>query len=181
MGLPFKTPLGDSEQFQLPVAAELAVLLATKLGASMRKTKRILLKVEMAMRCYSDRPIDAPMLVYLAFEGELSNQIDYDIFRRAGVTPENGLEICDGMEIRNGSNSDRSDRIAKRKYNQNIKIDEDWPELLSLSDENLGVPNDGETYQKWAKVHFYFAKDYMPSHRRYLEALEQILISEEEV
>jgi hypothetical protein len=181
LGLPFKTPLGDSEQFQLPVAAELAVLLATKLGASMRKTKRILLKVEMAMRCYSDRPIDAPMLVYLAFKERFSDQIPYDLFKRAEVTAESGQDICNAIEKEFMRSPTKISGLGEKiQTDATHRISDDWPELLHLTNENLGVPSDGKSYSNWAKVHLYFAKDYIPSHQRYLDAVEQVLIFEEE-
>jgi hypothetical protein len=182
LALPLKIPLGDNEQFQLPVAAELAGKIATKLGVSMRKTKRILLKVEMAMRCYSDRPIDAPMLVYLAFKDRFRDPIPYDLFKRAGVTPVNGREISDAIEIDfQRSRQNMSFNHEKTEIDANHKIGETWPELLSLSDEELGVPNDGINYHNWKKVHSFFARDYIPSHQRYLDAVEQVLIFEEEV
>jgi len=71
MDLPLKIPYGDGYEFRLEHAAELAGQLAVQSKLSMRKIKRILLRVELAMRCYADRPLDASLLVLLAFQTEL--------------------------------------------------------------------------------------------------------------
>jgi hypothetical protein len=54
-------------------------------------------------------------------------------------------------------------------------------ETRPVTDEELGVPSDGKSYGNWAKVHLFFAKDCIPSHQRYLDAVEQVVIFEEEV
>jgi hypothetical protein len=74
--LPLKIPYGEDAAFSMESAAELASILAVECGFSMRKTKRILLKVEIALRCYSDRALDAPLLIFMAFRDESPSKVN---------------------------------------------------------------------------------------------------------
>ena len=88
--LPLKIPYGDNDAFSVERAAELASTLAVECGFSMRKTERILLKIELALRCYADRPLDAPLLVFMAFQDERPDIVKESYLPRSFLTPEEG-------------------------------------------------------------------------------------------
>jgi len=73
--LPLKIPFADGGEFSIDKAASLAGELAIQSGLGMRKIKRLLLKVELALRCYEKQPIDAPLLVFLAFQNDKPDSI----------------------------------------------------------------------------------------------------------
>jgi len=60
-------PFGEGPEFTVERAAEVAAQLAPLSGLSMRQIKRVLLRVEVALRCYQETPLDLPLLIWLAF------------------------------------------------------------------------------------------------------------------
>lgn len=60
-------PFGEAPEFSVTAAADLAAQIAPQSGLSFRQIKRVIARVELAARCYQQRPIDLPLLVYLAF------------------------------------------------------------------------------------------------------------------
>jgi hypothetical protein len=77
MQLPLAIQFGDDARFSLDHAAEVAGQLAAKYRFSIRKLERILFKVEVAMRCYSSRPLDPSLLIFLAFQDEVGSSLSY--------------------------------------------------------------------------------------------------------
>lgn len=68
-------PFGEGPEFTVERAAEVAAQMAPLSGLSMRQIKRVLLKVEVALRCYQEVPLDLPLLVFLAFKDAATDSI----------------------------------------------------------------------------------------------------------
>ncbi len=45
------------------------------------------------MRCYSEQPIDAPLLIFLAFEEAPDCDIRSNLLPRVNITPEGGVNL----------------------------------------------------------------------------------------
>ncbi len=168
--LPLRMPYGESESFTVERAAELASALAVECGLSMRKTKRILLKVEMALRCYSDRPLDAPLLVFMAFKDEYPDLVKESHLPRSFLTPEEG---------RKHSGQGKNDLARfmdedKRDYERNKLVNEKAAELLELPPNRYLNP-EGRNYKPWARVFIGLAPNYLPSHRKALDGVASVL------
>lgn len=170
--LPLKIPYGDDEAFSVKSAAELASTLAIECGLSMRKTKRILLKVEVALRCYADRPLDAPLLVCMAFKDECPGAVNESFLPRSFLTPEEGAKRS--KPDNNDRSSFRGD--SKIDYENDRLIEEKAPELLGLPKDRYYNP-EGKNYKKWAQVFIALAPDYIPYHRKVLDGVASVLVS----
>lgn len=149
--LPLRTPYGENVAFSVERAAELACTLAVECGFSMRKTKRLLLKVELALRCYADRPLDAPLLVFLAFKDERPDVVKESHLPRSFLTPEEGKKRSEEGRI------DRADFADERKrdYERDKLIKEKAAELLDLPEDRYFNPQ-GHNYKLWARADLSF-------------------------
>jgi KAP-like P-loop domain-containing protein len=169
---PLNIPYGDDKEFSVERAAELASTLAVECGLSMRKTKRILLKVEVAMRCYADRPLDAPLLVFMAFRDECPEIVNEGFLPRSFLTPEEGRSHSqqDENDVANFENE------ARRDNKKNKLINEKAPELLYLPKDRYYNP-EGRNYKTWALAFVALAPHYIPSHRKVLDGVASVLVS----
>ncbi len=170
--LPLKIPYGEDEAFSVNRAAELASTLAVECGLSMRKTKRILLKVELALRCYADRPLDAPLLVFMAFKDEKPDIVQESYLPRSFLTPEEGKKHS---EPKQGDLASFQDE-AKRDYEKNKLVEENAAELLNLPADRYDNPTD-QNYKPWALAFIALAPHYIPSHRKALDGVASVLVS----
>ncbi|CUH63809.1 putative P-loop ATPase [Thalassovita gelatinovora] len=172
--LPLKIPYGENEAFSVDRAAELASILAVECGLSMRKTKRILLKVEVALRCYADRPLDAPLLVFMAFKDESPSKVKQAHLPRSFLTPEEG-EAQSGQK-ENDISRFEDERLADGRKNSVVR--EKAPELLDLPADRYFNP-EGNNYKPWALAFIALAPHYIPSHRSVLDGVASVLVSED--
>lgn len=175
LGLPIEVPYGDTEEFSIEHAARLASTLAVETGLSMRKAKRLLLKVEVALRCYSDRPLDVSLLIYLAFKQEAGEVVTLDALPRAFLTPQDAekrLYVPESDRFASFKNEDRRDHELTRH------IRDTAPELLKLPRERFKLP-DNRDYKEWAMVFHYLAPHYIPSHEAVLNAVASVLVPEQ--
>ncbi|NOR61229.1 MAG: hypothetical protein GQ535_01895 [Rhodobacteraceae bacterium] len=137
----------------------------------MRKTKRILLKVEIALRCYADRPLDASLLVLLAFQDETGGDIGVGFLPRSFLTPPVGENHVNSMQ----SFEYRGRGVAgNRRYELEKIIATNGPELLELPRDRYQFPDD-QNYRDWAKIFNFLAPHYIPSHRAVLDAVAPIV------
>lgn len=174
--LPLRIPYGEGDEFSVENAAGLASRLASECAFSMRKTKRILLKVEMALRCYAKQPLDATLLVFLAFQDEAPGIVSEDHLPRSFLTPEEGAKIMERGKF-NDPFAPRDERQWQADMNKAIK--EKAPELLTLPDDRY----DGATanaVQPWALAFGALAPHYIPSHRDVLDNIALVMISEDQ-
>jgi hypothetical protein len=172
--LPLKIPYGENEAFSVESAAELASILAVECGLSMRKTKRILLKVEIALRCYADRPLDAPLLVFMAFNDESPSKVGQKHLPRSFLTPEIGEAESARTKI-DRSNFEDEEAVDNSK---NSEVQRMAPELIGLPADRYFNPK-GENYKPWAWAFVALAPHYIPSHRRILDGVASVLVSED--
>ena len=170
--LPLKIPFGENEAFSVERAAKLASILAVECKLSMRKTKRILLKVEVALRCYADRPLDAPLLVFMAFKDECPGIVDESFLTRSFLTPEEGIRNAKPREndLAYFQNSEKLD------HDRNALVYDKAPELLSLTKDRYFNP-EGHNYKPWAWAFTALAPNYIPSHRKILDGVASVLVS----
>lgn len=172
--LPLEIPYGNTEDFSIAHAAQLASDLAETTGFSMRKIKRILLRVELALRCYSERPLDASLLVFLAFKEEAPNLDGQEFLPRSSVTPEKANEI---MEDTKNSIYETSKDKHRRDQIRASFIHETAPELAKLPKDRYRLPEDKNFYE-WALVLVYLAPHYIPDHQAVLRAVASVLVSD---
>ncbi len=173
--LPLKVPYGDGKEFSIETAAELASRLAVECDLSMRKTKRILLKVELALRCYADQPLDAPLLVFMAFKDEKPATVVEDYLPRSFLTPEAGKQALEETSM---SSLLPRDKRQNRDAERNQFISQKAPELLQLPQERYDIPK-GENFKPWALVYVGLAPQYIPYHRNILDSVASVMTKEE--
>ncbi|MEM7724232.1 MAG: P-loop NTPase fold protein [Pseudomonadota bacterium] len=113
------TPFGEGPEFTIERAAKVAADLAPISGLSMRQIKRVLLRVELALRCYPDVPTDVPLLLCLAIEAsnrnarvavELHDNVRLEL-PRAQITPSQSDYWA--VHKTNGMNEDQEEEWFK--------------------------------------------------------------------
>lgn len=169
--LPLQIPFGENEAFSVESAAELASTLAVECGFSMRKTKRILLKVELALRCYADRPLDVPLLVFMAFRDEKPETVKESYLPRSFLTPEEGKK--NSAVGQNGIASIQDGK--KRDYEMDKRIREKATELLDLPMDRYNNA-EGRRLKPWALAFVALAPHYIPAHRKVLDGVASVLV-----
>lgn len=178
--LPLKIPYGDHQEFSIARTAELAGVLAIETNMSMRKVKRVLLQVELALRCYSEFPLDAPLLVFLAFELSSGKVLPKVHLPRSAITPEIGQKHMSDISKSREKNMDRARESTRNRHHALLQgLDEEAyklaPELLELQTERFGG-EPGENYYHWSKLFEFTAPKYLPFHRDVLGAVAQITV-----
>lgn len=170
-GLPLEIPFGNHQEFSVDRAAVLAGELSAHLELSIRKTKRIILKVELALRCYVSQPIDLPLLIFLAFDEAIASQIDPVFLKRSVLTPEHGAQTLKNQPDR------WEDREGYDRYifAMNNEISENYPELNNLPRDRYGQ-DDNKNYYEWYLIFGMLASEYIPRHRGYLNAIADIQV-----
>lgn len=165
-------PYGESENFSVAHAAELASELAVHSRLSMRKVKRILLKIEIALRCYSNHPLDASLLVFLAFQDESSDPLPEYFLPRSFLTAEAGVKM---MKRKPNEDPGGPNQVVR---DLNDLINKSGPELLELPLDRYNLPDD-QNYYPWALVFKFLAPHYLPSHRDVLNAVAAVILPTE--
>lgn len=171
--LPLRVPLGGDDAFSVASAAELASKLAVESRMSMRKIKRVLLKVELAMRCYADHPLDASLLIFLAFQDAFETTISQDYLKRSFLTPKEGLNQLRGAAGPNYGVRPSLDAINRA----NARVRSDAPELLTL-ERNLSLAPQGIGKNDFEFIFRCLAPHYIPFHRRVLDGVAGILVDD---
>lgn len=167
--LPLDRPFADGPEFSLLRAAELAQAIAPLSQLSMRQIKRVLLKVEVAIRCYNELPLDAPLLVFLAFqEAMLPTKLSADLLPRSRLSKS----FVDSLN----ENESRGER-GSVQYKMRKFIHENCRELLELPDDRYRSPPNSRDYYDWAKV-MHLAEHYPTSHTEILNAIHQIAVEQ---
>lgn len=169
MDLPNKNPFGDDDKFSTKHAADLAAKLAVGTGVSMRKVKRILWKVEIALRCYSDRPLDASLLVYLAFQQEVGDRVTPSALPRAFLTPGHATSKITSYH----KMADRYNLLAGMQD----EIQKKAPELLTLPQERFDKTQDSIRHETWFQCYTQLAPTYIPSHERVLRHVASVVVA----
>ena len=173
-GLPLQIPYGEGVEFSVERAAELASKLAIECGLSMRKTKRVLLKVELALRCYADRPLDAPLLVFMAFKDERPDVVVQDHLPRSFLTPEAAKRVTEKTAL---STLESFHDEQRREADRNRMVSENAPELLQLPPDRYHNPKQ-QNFKPWALAFIALAPHYIPSHRSVLDGVASVMVEE---
>lgn len=173
--LPIAIPFGDGDDFSVEHAAELASRLALITEFSMRKVKRILLKVEVALRCYSDRALDVSLLIYLAFKHEAGDLVTVDALPRAFLTPQKAESL---LQVPESSRRDPFGDERARDSKLSRVIHDNAPELLKLPLERYRLP-DNQNYKDWALVFQFLAPHYLTEHQAVLDAVATVLVQDD--
>lgn len=168
--LPLQTPFGEADAFSVEAAADLAGRIVEQNELSMRQQKRVKLKVELALRVYGDRPLDCPLLVFLAFSDVISRNsgeiLNVDVYlKRARLTPG----------IKNKFRADRGSfgqerEIAARAWKF---LNENCVELTELPDDRYRSPDPGRgaRWEDWVPTIKHLSQFYLPEHKRVLDGV----------
>ncbi|SFN93781.1 KAP family P-loop domain-containing protein [Roseovarius lutimaris] len=178
--LPLEIPYGEDQEFSVARAAKLAGELAPISKLSMRQIKRVLLKVELALRCYRNEPLDCALLVFLAFKGASGlapdgrELIAEGFLRRACLTPKVAEQFSEPLNYRSGREE------QKREYEAKEFIQKNCQELLGLPEDRYKSPHlgNGRTYFEWVPVCVHLAEHYVPGHQAILDALHRLEVTE---
>lgn len=174
LGLHLAIAYGDSEEFSLEHAAELAGDLAVYTKQSMRKTKRILLKVKMALLCYADRPLDASLLVFLAFQDVVVDTLPSSFLPRSFLTPEVGNKHFRRYVSACNDSIEDTNKILRQT---NDLIQKNAPEFLKLPRDRYDRDPKGQSDQTPLILIFQkLAPHYLTSHRDALDAVASIIV-----
>jgi len=169
MGLPLAIAFGPGDAFSIETAAELAGEWASKGGLSFRQIKRVLQRVEIALRCYRDRPIDCPLLVHLAFQAVVMDH-SLVVLARAELTrnaAEQALKADDfvgqsGLLLVSGQ----------------LLVRKSCPELVGLPEDRYGLEPApaGQHWHDWIKVLAGLGPRYIPEHQAMLQAVHRLMV-----
>ncbi len=174
--LPLEIPFGENPVFGLKAAIDLASKLAPASGLSMRQIKRILERVELACRLYKDRPIDAPLLIWLAFQEvafSKGEKIKGVSLVRAKVTPEYAEKL---LSTRPSGRSMQDEETWVGRKNHDLVSE--FPELASLNIKECRAPEDGQNYYPYYLVFNFLAPHYIPEHQAMLEAVHKLQVAD---
>ncbi|MDH3264387.1 MAG: KAP family NTPase [Paracoccaceae bacterium] len=180
--LPLVTPYGDNEEFGVGRAAKVASDLAPSSGLSMRQIEKALLKVELALRCYSYTPLDCPLLVYLSFQRTVEGSqtsapkevrfSEVDVLVRSALSPKKAADLCEAI-LQDEQSERLRERQGRARYEAEKFANSFCRELTELPDERYkGI--DRPNYFPWYKVLRFLAPDYLPSHERVLDVVESM-------
>ncbi|MBL9049790.1 MAG: NTPase [Tabrizicola sp.] len=169
MKLPLAIPFGEGEAFSVEAAADLAGEWAVKGGLSFRQIKRTLQRVEIALRCYRDRPIDCSLLVHMAFV-EAATDVNAVAFSRAELT-KRAVEIAQKSEVDVALS-------GLHLVSGELFVSKHCPELMGLPDDRygLGPAPEGKIWHDWYKVLVGFGPRYVPEHEAMLQAVHRLMV-----
>ncbi|PSL19787.1 KAP family P-loop NTPase fold protein [Shimia abyssi] len=163
--LPLEVPYGDAPEFSVKAAAELAEQIVLASVLSIRQIKRALLKVELAMRCYRDQPIDGPLLVFLEFRSRLSAgeaETISDFLKRSNLVPE--LAQVAWTEGKFGDQKFYRGRLQKLPNENQCRL------LLTIPRDRFLPPDDKRYYDEY-KICELLSQHYVPSHQAMLDVV----------
>lgn len=171
--LPLEIPFGDDPEFSVERAAQLASDLAPVSGLSMRQIERVMLKVELALRCYRSQPLDCALLVQLAFEGASGTVSAAGKLKRRDLTSPNTATFLN--KIKDSQNATTLRRIAETKGRRHVE--EDFSELLTIPFDRFGISNH-EGSPTWRNILMDLAPHYIPTHQAILNAVHRFQAEE---
>lgn len=165
--LPLAIPFGETEDFSVEHAAKLASELALDTQLSMRKIKRLILKVEIALRCYAAQPLDLSLLIYLAFKSAAPEWVSTTSLPRSMLTPEEGAAHLRDYEQVNANTHHVVERMNKLIFDS-------CRELQHLPRDRFRLPDD-KSYYEWALVFKFLAPHYIPFHQNVLDSVAEVM------
>lgn len=165
-------PFGEGEEFTVARAAQVAAELAPISGLSMRQIKRILLRVELAVRSYQGTPVDLPLLVWLAFYGVVGNWLfaPYSALPRSELSP--GVASKWQKLLRETTSAGGRLRYEQQEFVR--KLESRIVEVAKKR-HRLGAP---PSDYRWPDEHMVIAglaPWYIPEHQAMLDAVHQLV------
>lgn len=177
--LPLAIPFGKGEAFSVAHAAELGWNLVAASDLSFRQIKRVIGKVELALRCYRDHPIDCSLLVLLAFEDIIYTSAGHGVdaswrelhLKRSALSPSKARDLVKKQRS--------ADPRMKERHRQELEsfVWETCVELLDLpNDRYLASPLE----DKWVHDPSAFLQAlgprYIPDHQAMLNAVHRLMV-----
>ena len=175
MALPLKIPFGDDPAFSVEAAADLAQKIVAEHDLSMRQIKRVLLRVDLALRCYADQPLDCPLLVWFAFGEKIRGRVDRppfspELLPRAPLTAEQGESMVRGKR----RHTKTGETVSIRNYYLTRA-----PELFRLPDDRYDLPGNGG-HDGAEKVGLFLAPTYLDRHIAVLNSVRSLTVESED-
>lgn len=157
--LPNIQPIGEHQEFSARRAAELASEMATQLDIGMRQIKRIMLKIDVALRCSGTTQVDLPLLVFLAFKDSAKDRVSSKFLPRADFTETR----VNHLKINVEKQSPQHWKTAVGNAFDDIR--RQYPEILSLEFRGRG---DAHDIDRWNGLVNEFGPNYVKSHEEIL-------------
>lgn len=174
--LKVEIPFGPGEAFTVEAAAQLAAQIAPESGLSFRQIKRVVDRVDLVARCYRQRPIDLPLLLFLNFDqlafGSRGAGLRDDFLPRAMFSPRAAKQQFE--RAIDGSAASRSHMQNEcREF-----VDQRCPELFDIPDDRYGLlpPQRGGEWPDWYKVLAGLGPRYIPEHQAMLDAVHRFMV-----
>lgn len=170
-------PFGEGPEFTVERAAQVAADLAPISGLSMRQIKRVLLRVELAVRCHDKTEVDLPLLVWLAFQAASAEEVTAFY----GSLPRSKLTTDKNSEWKNpdpdGSMQHRRNTFEKNKYEQQEFIRENCQELVVPAENlhRLEVLENGRQWETYHRVLVGLGAWYIPEHQAMLDQVHNLV------
>lgn len=191
-------PFGEGDEFTIERAARLAGELAPLSDLSMRQIERVYRRIELALRCYPEQPLDYALLVWLAFRDvsiEWSNTA-YHQLPRASLKPELSVEFSKEFKLeKRGRFSRQNDYLDSsndpyveqaRIFQLNRERDERANKLCSTDYSSLSrlpvsrIPTGERHLDPNYRLLVGLAKVYLPNHESVLNALHRYEVTPED-
>ncbi|MGJ8627607.1 MAG: KAP family P-loop NTPase fold protein [Sulfitobacter sp.] len=178
--LPLEIPFGDHPEFSIERAGQLAGRLAPISGLSMRQISRLIDRVELTCRIYKDRPIDAALLVWLAYkEASASKLGEFKVAasgqRKVLALPRATLDPLEAQKrILNFPKLDTFKQEAWARH-QEGELFEEFPEFEHLNLSAFRSP-DNKNYYRFVRVYKHLAPHYIPEHQAMLDAVHKLQV-----
>lgn len=195
-------PFGEGDEFTIERAARLAGELAPSSGLSMRQINRVYRRIELALRCYPEQPLDYALLVWLAFrdativrdvdgdDNEDKSKVSNSPLPRAQLSPEfatgflRELHATNDISIRGFGDGSIGDPYFQRVLNE--QREQKAQELFSSQFSVLvNLPSERFRYsdarsQGWERVLVDLVRYYIPEHENVLNALHRYEVTPED-
>jgi hypothetical protein len=179
-------PFGEGDEFTIERAARLAGELAPLSELSMRQIERVKLRVELALRCYPEQPLDYALLVWLAF---LDASVFNDENEKGRSAKRGSMASClPRAELTKRNGKGLAERFSQQLREQ-VYVDK-TPSAKFLERNCLpffGVDTISEYRQiqdSYSKPHFKklenISASYRPLHWQVLNALHRYEVASEE-
>jgi hypothetical protein len=177
--LPLAIPFGDHAEFSVERAAMLAGELAPVSGLSFRQIERVLSRVELALRIYKDRPIDAPLLVWIAFNDSAAvaaNGLTLTSLSRAKLTPIYGAGRLKQWHDLSSISRGWDDDAEKMLNDINSELENEFSLLIVYGDLSNSVSEIRRPIEDWQRVYQHLAPHYIPDHQAMLDAVHELQV-----
>ncbi|MCZ4269700.1 P-loop NTPase fold protein [Rhodobacteraceae bacterium G21628-S1] len=195
-------PFGEGDEFTIERAARLAGELAPLSDLSMRQIERVKLRVELALRCYPEQPLDYALLVWLAFrdativrdvdggDNEDKSKVSNSPLPRSQLSPEfaigflRELHATDGFNIRSLGDSSIGDPHIQRMLNEQRQqkaqklFSRQFSVLANLPSERFRCSD--ACSHGWERVLVDLMRYYIPEHENVLNALHRYEVAPED-